>query len=382
MVRRRVTPWVGFVLLCLILSGCGPGVPSGPSPTWTPDADPTPTETSRVAFTPSPVGSTPTVQPEVAFPPGLRDADSGVFYVESDGAVLRVDLKARSVQRTFTPRLESFRSFLATRQFLVVKQAGDAVGFMVMPDGSVRELPNELRDTGRLYAAGRDGIWVVAPEETWGKDRMVALYETTAAHGLRLRWRRTIPDALGFPWSDGAGNLQAQGQEVSYLVTRSSLRPLARWRRGGEMLGIGATSILVKPCPRCAVTQHNRRASDKKRRATARGLKGVDKLLATYDYGADGELSPSGRYMAMSVTMNNEARDFRLAVTDLTTGKTLLMPGTTAQFNANDQFVWLSRTSDRWLLAVTDQTLRILDTTTGTVHTWGGVTAGRVAVVG
>lgn len=212
MVRRRVTPWVGFVLLCLILSGCGPGVPSGPSPTWTPDADPTPTETSRVAFTPSPVGSTPTVQPEVAFPPGLRDADSGVFYVESDGAVLRVDLKARSVQRTFTPRLESFRSFLATRQFLVVKQAGDAVGFMVMPDGSVRELPNELRDTGRLYAAGRDGIWVVAPEETWGKDRMVALYETTAAHGLRLRWRRTIPDALGFPGRTGPETSKPRGR--------------------------------------------------------------------------------------------------------------------------------------------------------------------------
>ncbi|MBP8919746.1 MAG: hypothetical protein KBG85_08580 [Micropruina sp.] len=368
------------MLLCLILSGCGPGVPSGPSPTWTPDADPTPTETSRVAFTPSPVGSTPTAQPEVAFPPGLRDADSGVFYVESDGAILRVDLKARRVQRTFTPRLERFRNFVATRHLLVVKQIWDGVGFVVTKDGDVRELPNELGGTGRLYAGGRDAIWVV-PEEPSGAQRTILLF-STATGEPKLLERRNVPATLGIPGPDGAGNLLADEPSLPYVVTRSSTKRLPGWRRGGEMLGIGATSILVKPCPRCAVTQHNRRASDKKRRATARGLKGVDKLLATYDYGADGELSPSGRYMAMSVTMNNEARDFRLAVTDLTTGKTLLMPGTTTQFNANDQSVWLSKSSDRWLLAVTDQTLRILDTTTGTVHTWGGVTAGRVAVVG
>ncbi len=303
-----------------------------------------------------------------------------MFYVESDGAILRVDLKARRVQRTFTPRLERFRNFVATRHLLVVKQIWDGVGFVVTKDGDVRELPNELGGTGRLYAGGRDAIWVV-PEEPSGAQRTILLF-STATGEPKLLERRNVPATLGIPGPDGAGNLLADEPSLPYVVTRSSTKRLPGWRRGGEMLGIGATSILVKPCPRCAVTQHNRRASDKKRRATARGLKGVDKLLATYDYGADGELSPSGRYMAMSVTMNNEARDFRLAVTDLTTGKTLLMPGTTTQFNANDQSVWLSKSSDRWLLAVTDQTLRILDTTTGTVHTWGGVTAGRVAVVG
>lgn len=281
MVRRRVTPWVGFVLLCLILSGCGPGVPSGPSPTWTPDADPTPTETSRVAFTPSPVGSTPTVQPEVAFPPGLRDADSGVFYVESDGAVLRVDLKARRVQRTFTPRLEGFRNFVATRHLLVVKQIWDGVGFVVTKDGDVRELPNELGGTGRLYAGGWDGIWVVPEEPNEGR-RLLSLFSTATGEPTLLG-RRAIPARLGIPGPDGAGNLLADEPSVPYVVTRSSTKRLPGWRRGGEMLGIGATSILAKPCPRCAVTQHNRGASDKKRRATARGLKGVDKLLATYD---------------------------------------------------------------------------------------------------
>lgn len=281
MVRRRVTPWVGFVLLCLILSGCGPGVPSGPSPTWTPDADPTPTETSRVPFAPSPVGSTPTVQPEVAFPPGLRDADSGVFYVESDGAVLRVDLKARRVQRTFTPRLEGFRNFVATRHLLVVKQIWDGVGFVVTKDGDVRELPNELGGTGRLYAGGRDAIWVV-PEEPSGAQRTILLF-STATGEPKLLERRNVPATLGIPGPDGAGNLLADEPSVPYVVTRSSTKRLPGWRRGGEMLGIGATSILAKPCPRCAVTQHNRGASDKKRRATARGLKGVDKLLATYD---------------------------------------------------------------------------------------------------
>ncbi len=224
------------MLLGMIVAGCEAGAPSTPEPGQTPGADRVPTVANPVTTPPPPGGPTPARMDAVAFPPGLDAATSGQFYAETDGAVLRVDLRRRSVQRIVTPRLERFRNFVAKS------------------------------------------------------------------------------DRTGYP--------------------------------------------------------------------TARGLQAVDELVSTYDYAADGRLSPTGRYLAMGITMNNDRRDFRLAVVDLVSGATSMIPGATARENANDQFGWLSKTSDRWLLAVTDRTLRVLDTKSGAVHTWRDVGVDRIAVVG
>lgn len=360
---------VGVMLLCLSLisTGCVVDAPS----------DSASRSMSSPPTVSTPVGSsTPTFTVQVGFPPGLDEATSGLLYAETDGAVLRVDLQKRSLAGIITPRLRAFRSFVATRRFLVVKQTDDAVGFMVMQDGSTRELPQELGGPGRLYAAGRDAIWVVPEEPSHGRS-LISQF-STATNDLRLLGRRAIPGAFGIPWSDAAGQLVAQGRDAMYVVTRSSMKPLPGWRRGWELLGIGKTSMLVKTCPQCNVTVRNRDRSDKRPRATAKGLKAVDKLLSTYDYGADGHLSPDGRYMAMTISMKGDHRGDRLAVTDLVTGKTSLLPGSMTRINPNDQFTWLHH---RWLLAVSDQTLRIVDTRTGTIHTWRDVKIDRIAIV-
>lgn len=371
----RVAPLAWAMMLSVVLAGCEAGAPSdsGPAPTASGGSTPTVSTPGTVA---SPGRGSASTLP---FPPGLDDAISGQFYAESDGAVLRVDLRARSVQHIATPRLESFRSFVATRRFLVVKHVDDAAGFVVTPDGGVGGLPSALGGPGRLYASGPDGIWVV-PEEATNGHRPVSQF-STASSAPKLLGRRTIPAALGIPWSDETGQLLAGGTNLVYRVTRSSTKRLLRWRRGGELLGIGRTAMVVKPCPRCDVVQRNRGASDRKGRATARGLAAVDELIATHGYSADGLVSPSGRFMAMSITMKDDRRNSRLAVTDLVTGTTVLVPGSMTRFNPNDQVAWLSRSDDRWLLAVTDQTLRILDTTTGTVHTWRDTFVDRIAVV-
>ena len=328
---------------------------------------------------PPPSGSsTATGASTVTFPHGLHDATTGQIYAEADGAILRIDLKTRSVNRILAPRLERFRNFVATRRLLVVKQVDDGVGFVISQDDSVRQLPHELSGSGRLYAAGADGIWVV-PEGPSGGHRVISQFSMTT-DGPKLLGHRSIPEALGIPGSDNAGQLLAQGPAGTYVVTRSSVRRLPGWRSEWELLGIGRTSVLVKTCPRCDATLRNRSSADRRQRATTRGLGAVDKLISIYDYGADGQISPNGRYVAMTIAMNNDQRDLRLAVTDLVTGKTIVIPGLMNRINPNDQFVWLSQTNDRWLLVVADRTLHILDTKTATVHAWRGIAIDRIAV--
>lgn len=372
----RVAPLLMLVLLSLTLAGCSPGGPSPSRPAWSTSIAPPPSTAGPAP----PLSGNPTILERTAFPRGLDAVGSGRFYAETDGAVVRFDLARRTLERIVTPRLDEFRSFVATRRLLVVKRIWEGTGFSIAENGNVGELPAEFGVRGRLYPAGRDGIWVV-PEEPTG-DRSVLSEFSTASGEPKLLGRRAIPAAFGIPDSDSAGQLVATSGAAMYLVTRSSSTRLLQWRRGGEVLGVGKTTILVKSCSRCGVTLRNRDASDKGRRATTRGLRAVDELIATYDYSADGLLSPSGRYLAMTVTMNNDRRDFRLAVTDLISGKTMLIPGAMTRVNANDQFAWLSQTSDRWLLAVSDQTLRIMDTKTGTVHTWRELNVDRIAVVG
>lgn len=374
----RAAALIGVLLLCLISAGCEAGAPSSPNPDRTPGDGTAPTVADPTTAAPRSGG--PSTTARIAFPPGLDGATSGQFYAETDGGVLRIDLRKRSVDRIFTPRFDGFRNFVATRRFLVVKQIDSGIGFVVTSDDRVGELPVELGGAGRLYAAGRDGIWVV-PEDPSDRGRMISQLSTASEHPTLLG-RRTLPDALGIPGSDYAGNLVAEGPKAAYVVTRSATKRLPGWQKEWELLGIGRTSVLVKPCPRCKVILRGRTKPYGTRPATTRGLRAVDKLISTYDYGADGQLSPNGRYLAMDVTMNNERRDFRLAVVDLVTGATSMIPGTTARANANDQFAWLSKTNDRWLLTVTDETLRILDTKTGVVHTWRDVSVDRIAVVG
>lgn len=379
-VKRAAAPLTWVVLLGMAATGCGAGTPSPTEPVQTRSGYPTPTTASPITAPPMPGAPTPAATPPIEFPPGFYEATSGQFYAETDGGVLRIDLRKRSVDRILTPRFDSFRNFVATRRFLVVKQIDSGIGFVVTSDDRVGDLPVELGGAGRLYAAGRDGIWVVS-EDPNARGRVISQFSTATEHPTLLG-RRTLPDALGIPGSDNAGNLVAESPEVAYVVTRSATKRLPGWQPEWELLGIGRTSVLVKPCPRCKVILRSRTKPYGSRPAMSRGLRAVDKLISTYDYAADGQLSPNGRYLAMDVTMNNERRDFRLAVVDLVTGATSMIPGTTARANANDQFAWLSRTNDRWLLAVTDQTLRVLDTKTGVVHTWRDAGVDRIAVVG
>lgn len=373
-VRSARLPFLGVVLISLVLAGC-----DSRSPSVTASSQPTNAPSSETRQPNAPGGPTATPPTQLGFPKSLERLGSGQIYLETDGAVLKVDLRARTVQRTLTSRLDRFRDFVATRSFLVVRQVEDGTGYVVAQDGTMGELPNDLAGPGRrVWQGPRGSAWVV-PDGPSGGHRMVAQYAGTPTL-MTLVGRRSIPQELGIPQTDYAGNLLFNDSPTAYAVTLSSTKRLTGWQRGWEMLGIGRTAVIVRPCQGCKTILLNRSTNDRKKRATSAGLQAVDALVSRFDYGADGQLSPSGRFLAMTFTTNDDEREPRLAVVDLARGRTVVIPGTLTRINSNDQFTWLGQTDDRWLLAVTGQTLRVLDTRTGDIHTWRGQRIDRIAV--
>lgn len=376
--RRGTVAAVGVMLVGLVGCEAGPTtiMPTQPtrSATWasTPAAtDPAGEETSETP--------TPRATLGVPFPPGLETVTSGEIHAEVDGGVVRIDVAGRKAHLIPAPNLASFKSFVATPGLLAVKQVDDAVGFVIDNSGSLKPLPSELGGPGRLYAGVGDRIWVV-PEQPGDGHRVLSQFGT-ATIPLTLLKRRSLSDAFDLPDSDLAGQLLSWKGDVPYVVSAAAAtRVLPGWRKGWELMGLGPTSVLVKTCPRCGVSLRSRPGRDAKSAATSRGLKAVDTLTSAYDYGNDGQLSPRGRYLAMPLTTKNDRRDLRMAVVDLATGRTTLIPGVLTRLNPNNQVAWLDRSRDPVLLAVTDRRLRVVDAGTGKVNTWSEPGVDRVTV--
>ncbi|MFT3971037.1 MAG: hypothetical protein QM695_12370 [Micropruina sp.] len=253
-----------------------------------------------------------------------------------------------------TPQMNQFRSFIAARDSLIVKQVDDGQGF-ILRRGVAAELPDELGSAGRLYSAGGNNIWVIPEESTHGQ-RQISLFGVQAG-GATLKLREILPDSFGIPFSDNYGSLLSCSEGGTCVVTSAtSTRKLRGWRPQWELLGVGPASFLVKSCAHCGVTMHNRGATQASL-ATARGLRAINRLIAVYDDSADGLVSPSGKYIALSVAMKDPQRNLRLALIDLTTGKTSLIPGSLTRVDANGQFAWLDGGT---LLAVADQKLCVV----------------------
>lgn len=179
-VRQPAPPFVALVLLAVMVAGCSTGPPAPSTPAFP----------SSAGVPSGPTPSQPTTSPaEVGFPPGLADAESGVIYAESDGTVLRIHLATRTVQRSFTPRLEQFRDFVATRQFLAVKLVGGSDGYLVGPDGGITDLPAIFADPNqRLWQAGPDSVWLV-PESTSGGPFEIVRIDTRS---MKVVQRRSV----------------------------------------------------------------------------------------------------------------------------------------------------------------------------------------------
>lgn len=345
-----------------LLAGCHSLLPPEPAPS------PEPSPTSMQA--PPSTAALPT------FPDGLKDAKSGLIYVEVEGAVLKIDLHRHHVQQIATPRLAGFRSFVATRDGLTVKQVDDGVGYTIATDNSVHDLPAALSGHGRLYRAGPDALWVVSEDPTHGRSSLAVV--DTSADPPTVLARRSIPAGWGIPWSDSAGSLLAQAPTSTMVVTRSSTTRLAGWRKGWELIAVGPRSVLVRTCTHCRPTEIDR-PHGKQATATSRGLRALDDLTSAQGDTGAGLMSTNGHFVAVPIV--DRQHQFRLAIVDLIAGDTTLLQGAITKYNANDQFVWLPQDQGRWLLAVTDQTLRIFDTHTGAVTMWRDDRAQPVTVI-
>lgn len=314
---------------------------------------------------------TPTLEAPPALPPGLEDVATGRIYADAGDSVLRIDLDTKRIDRFTVPRFTFFRSFTAIDHGLVVKQVDDGVGFVLTDAGELRELPEALRGPGRLHSAGEDAIWAVA-EYPVGDRRLVSLVD--AETGALIPQGASAPLAsLGIPTSDGGTGMVFRTTDGIYEMTRDARTRILE--PDMDAVAIGPFFIVVRPCAGCDLIERPRQGTGADAPGTPTGLREFAKQLAAPGSGSEGSLSPHGRFVALNTVDADDA--WRLAVTDMATGESTLVPGVVTRSNGNDQTAWLD---DRWLLAVTDQTLRILDTHTFKVHAWEGVTVDRIAV--
>ncbi len=306
-------------------------------------------------------------------PPELRGLTRGVLYAETPEAILIIDLSQRTVQKAYVTKLDGFKSFAATDNLLLVKQSWDGVGYTLAPSGAVSALPSTAGETGRIYPGGGRRAWIVPEEATQGS-RRVRLIDVLPDGSTRLIAQHLIPDSFGIPESDGANNLIAAPiPGASYAISATAVTRLPAWRTGWQLVAAGGRSYLFRSCPTCPIRERSR-ARDDKAHATIRGMRALKRVAATYADVSGGLISSTGRWVALA---GNREEGQRLIVIDLVTGLTWTAPGKLADENGNDQFAWLG---SRWLLAITDTQLRVLDTKTGRAKPWPDVRISRIAV--
>lgn len=354
-----------------LLGGCG----TVPIPTTTPVNVPSFGPSVPVASTNTPISAAPTAPtPEVMkLPPELRGLTRGVLYAETPEAILIIDLSQRTVQKAYVTKLDGFKSFAATDNLLLVKQSWDGVGYTLAPSGAVSALPSTAGETGRIYPGGGRRAWIVPEEATQGS-RRVRLIDVLPDGSTRLIAQHLIPDSFGIPESDGANNLIAAPiPGASYAISATAVTRLPAWRTGWQLVAAGGRSYLFRSCPTCPIRERSR-ARDDKAHATIRGMRALKRVAATYADVSGGLISSTGRWVALA---GNREEGQRLIVIDLVTGLTWTAPGKLADENGNDQFAWLG---SRWLLAITDTQLRVLDTKTGRAKPWPDVRISRIAV--
>ena len=297
--------------------------------------------------------------------PRLPGAKGQVAYLQTARSIVRLDLGTGQVVTTPTPDLEQFSSFIAGSGWVMFKNTDDGGGVLVRDAQPAVSLPAAFNRPGRLYPTTTGRMWLLDEEPTAGVRTAVEL-DVTGRQTSRAAVR--LPDESGIPaWSHGAGMLLDRPDGV-YRADRTGVHRTAR----GRLLAAAPNQLLTWTCDRgkrcdARLTKHASRASLPALHPVLLKLWGGN---ASEGEGSCGALSPTGRWVALDAPHDGQSATV-VAVLDLRSGRVLRVPGRLTDFNPNDQTAWTA--NGRYLLAVTDGLVRIVDTTTGRVTTPSGL---------
>lgn len=371
-VRQQAWWWlVLMTVMTLVVVGGVLAVRQLTSPAPPPPTVSTPPSTSS---TPTPVLPPPTassppspVDPRVTRPaagPLLPGIGTGDVFVQTATAIYRVELATGQVTRTSTPELTQFSSFVAGRGWVVFKTVDNDTGVVVRNGKPAVPLPPALRPNGRVYLTPDDDLWLLPEDSTAG---------ARVATRVDINGRRVGPDTirlddeLGPSGSDLAGYLMTTNTGGFYQVAPSGVHRLGT----GQLLAVGPRQILSWDCDeraRCNAyllqRTTGRRTVLPKLHVPLLNLARGTSLDDASAY--DGTLSPDGRTAALALPGSQTSQPWPLAVIDLATGRTMVLPGSITDSNSNAQYAWTA--NSRYLLAITDHQLRAYDTETNSTQ--------------
>lgn len=307
--------------------------------------------------TPSPAPATSRSNTEIERPIKLLDAGSDPVYLQTATSIYRLDPSTGKIAQTATPSLTQFSTFVAGRDWVASKTVDNSDGVMILEGTPAKPLPDALRPNGRLFAATGNQIWLV-PEDSTNGVRIATQHDVKKANEPTATLK--VSDTFDLFYPDGTGHLLGQNAGGIYQITPGGARRITH----GELIAIGGSHVLAWDCDARASCKPFLITRSTGQRAA---IPGIDKL-----YGPDisqtspGAISPDGRYAALRLP-NTTDDHWPLAVVDLKTGRSHLLPGSLAGTNPNDQFTWAA--NSRYLFALTDQHLRAYDPTSQRTRT-------------
>lgn len=350
--RRRRWPWVAAPVAVVVLVAGGLVVQHR-------------TTTGAAPVAPAPAAPTavvPAAPGEAGF--ALAGAGDAVVYLQSTGAVQRAELGSGAATVTSTPALVEPSSFFAGPGWVVSKTADDPSGFLLRDGGTAQLLPVPLQQAGRAYPAGTDGIWVVPaqPDRNGGRTATVVDVGGDRVGDSRIR----VPGPLGVPAFHLTDSLVSVTPQGTYEAGPTGSRRLS----GGTLLAVGSDALLTWDCntkKRCDARVNQAEGAPTYVPAVHKSLEGLYGDDVTTAADGRGALSPDRRWVALELPkpMRSGAR---LVLVALRSGHRVEVPGALRADSA-DQVAWTP--DGRYLLALTDGRLRVVDTTTEAVVTIG-----------
>lgn len=331
--------------------------------------------TEPLPLPPDPSPTTPSQRPAPRNPdsPVVVRAGSGALvpgvgqgqiYAQSATGIFRIDLGTGRVVRTATPPLEEHVTFVAGRNWVLVKSRWSPTGVIVRDGQPASPLPRRFDPPGFLHPGPGGRLWMEDESPTDPvPDRTIRLAELNGrlVPGRTITVRDTAAPYAIEP--DGYGGILLSNRGGIYQLEPGA-GGRARLITRGDLVGAGGRRLLVADCDRRAscrillVDQRTRSrtvlpAAFQSLLATTRGD------LNASDFG-ESHLSPDGTHLALTVGDG-------VHVVDLRTGRRAVLPGTVTDTNVNRQLSWSP--NSRYLFALTDHRIRGFDTRTRTTRT-------------
>jgi hypothetical protein len=349
-VRRRAV----LTLAGLAVVGGGVALTRSRASTPAKDATPTPSPTTgEPTGRPTPIPLPPGMVAVTQLPDPLLDGRSLDLFGFSSNDVVRIEIATGRITRTVLPPLSDVGvSFVPIRRGVLVHRDDGGPAYLVRDGRSAEEAAPALAGRGPLLPGpDPDHVWMMGASDSVTYIGLMGVDGHPTGIAVTLPSYRSsdpVPDGGGYPLVFGVGG--------TYWARPGGLTRVTT----GAVVAGGPLGWLVVDCDdraRCSGSLVTRAGS----RRSVRGLLEAGLSVGNAALPA-GALSPDGRAAALFV--GNPARNMRLVILDVATGKRRPTDLALVAGNVSQSLAWTA--DGRWLFAV-DSSARIIaiDTATG-----------------